>query len=678
MRRYFYLFALLAFFACNEEERHVSNPQSDSSMLSTKADFVRLNNGKSDVAGMLEIASKEPTVSLRWNVPNDCNLDTTITSLSVVNGKVNLPIKWDKMSSDSTYAPSNRLFDAGVLVTAKDYSKYIRLFWTEGLDSAKIEKAPVFYGESRDLVLPKAGTLSISPKIIYLSKDVKTYTFIVKSDQYNIRAAVDDAIYDNDTEGINFDVSKVKISYGGLNDPNVIEVGWTDAGAPDSSFVTHIGFDAATGLYGFAHFVYNADNVEEPSFEFLRSSPEKDAIIPATATDINVVVKTNQKWYIKSDQSAEGTKTGDASYPNGERLLTIKIDPNTTPMQRPVTVTVETDEGIKETLGFIQSPSSKTFEFIEANPAPNPDAPLNAAGETIAVKVKNNNQPWWIEYNGVKTHVLQKDSIGNCVIPANLDVVVKDVVLNVGYTDGETSNDIGVKRLEYKQQTSKDLEFVELSALETEISADPNVITAKFRGNYTGGIKLRAYWTVGGVDGRAEGERVTNLNPQVTIPNNYKSLSDRTIKFEYLLDGATEWVDITDSIVQKGATVKGSIKPDGNIPVEGGEYLCFLSGQYTGDIDVRCTATDGTEGATPKVLASATSKSGAVVTLPVPVNTLGKLQNISFEYCASGTNDWKTMTTRIQDAKSQIDHEGDVTVGGYEDQKENETEVNVD
>lgn len=678
MRKCFYLFALLAFFACNEEDRYTPNSPNANSVLSTKADFIRLENGKTDLAGMLEISTKEPSVSLRWNVPSDCNLDTTTTSLSVVNGKVSLPIKWDKMLPDSTYAPSNKIFDAGVLVTAKDYSKYIRLFWTEGLDSTKVENAPVFYGEAKDVKLPKAGYLIINPKIIYMFKDVNTYTFTVQTDQYNMRVGKEDAIYDNDTEGINFDVSQVSASYSGLEDVHEIQVGWTDAGAPEKSFVTHIGFFPATALYGYVHFVYNMDDVEEASFEYLRCSPEENAILPATGTDINVVVKTNQKWYIKSDQSADVAKTGEASYPNGERLLTIKIDPNTTSAERAITVTVETDEGVQKALSFIQSALSATFEFVEANPAPAPDALLDAAGETIAIKVNNNNQPWWIEHNGVKTHILQKDSIGNCIIPANLDAVIKDVVLNVGYTDGKTNNDIVVKRLEYKQQTGNELEFVELLPLGTNIPANPTIITAKFRGNYAGGITIRAFWTEGGVEGRAEGKRVTNLNPQVEIPNNYSSLSKRTITFKYLLDGSTEWMAIPGSITQNEATVTGSIKPDGNIPVEGGEYLCFLSGLYTGDIHVRCTSTDGAEGSTPKVLASATGKAGAVITLPVPANASGKLLNITFEYSAAGVNDWKTMATRIQDAKSQIDHEGDVTVDGYEDQKEIEKEVNVD
>lgn len=678
MRKYFYLFALLAFFACNEEDRYTPNSQSDNAVLSTKADFIRLENGGTDLAGILEISTKESSVGLRWNVPNDCNLDTTLTSLPMVDGKVKLPIKWNKMLPDSTYAPSDKIFEAGVLVTAKDYSKYIRLLWTEGLDSAKVEKAPVFYGEARDVVLPKAGYLIIEPKIIYMSKDVDTYTLTVQTDQFNIRAGVEDAVNDNDTEGINFDVSTVEGNYAGYDKVNVIHVGWTDAGAPDKSFVTHIGFFPTTALYGYAHFIYNKDDVEEASFEYLRCSPEEDAILPATATDINVVVKTNQKWYIKSDQSAEGTKTGEASYPNGERLLTIKIDPNTSPAQRAVTVTVETDEGVKKTLSFIQSAPSKIFEFIEATPAPAPDFLLDAAGETIAIKVKNNNQPWWIEYNGVKTHILQKDSTGDCKIPANLDSAIKDVVLNVGYTDEETNNDIVVKRLEYKQQTGNELEFVELLPLGTPISANPTIITAKFSGNYAGGIKIRAFWTVDGVESGAEGERSTNLNPQVEIPNNYASLSKRTITFKYMLDGSADWIDIQGSITQSGATVAGSIRPDGNIPVEGGDYLCFLAGLYTGKVDVRCTATDGTEGEAPKVLASGTGEAGDVISLPVPPNTSGKLLNIAFEYSASGTNNWTTMVTRIQDAKSQIGHDGEITVGGYEDQKEIEKEVNVD
>lgn len=675
MRKYFYLLALLAFFACNEEDRFAPNSQSVNSKLSTKADFVHLQNSKTGLAGTIEISTKEPAIGLRWNVPTGCNIDTTITSLSVANGKVNLPIKWDKMSVDSTYAPSDKIFEAGVLVTAKDYSKYIRLYWTDLLDSAKVEKAPVFLGAAKDVELPRADYLIISPKIIHMSKNINMYNFTVQTNGFSIRANTDDAVYDNTIDGINLDVSSIDVNYAGGGTLNEFTIGWTDAGAPENSFVTHVLFSVTSSLYGFVHFVYNPGDVEANAFEYLRCSPEQNTKLPATGAEINVVVKTNQKWYIKSEQSQEGTKTGEASYPNGERLLTIKIDPNTAPGERPVVVTVETDEGVQETLSFIQSAPTKSFEFVSADPDPVLNVPLSAAGEPITVEVKNNNQPWWIEYNGKRIDVLKKDSVGTCDIPRNLDAAIRDVVVNIGYTDEETNNDIVVKQLKYKQKTGSDLEFVELIPFETTISANATIITAKFQGNYSGGIKIRAYWTGGG----KEGESVTNLNPQVEIPNNYSSLSDRKITFKYQLDGETQWKDIeNDTISQSGATITASIKPDGNIPVEGGEYLCFLSGLYTGDVDVRCTVAEGKEGADTEVIASVTGKAGEVKTLQIPTNTTGKLLNVTFEYSERGANHWQLMATRIQDAKSTIEHDGEIKVGGFEDQEEHGTEVTVD
>lgn len=678
MKKYFYLFALLAFFACNEEERFAPNSQGGNSLLATKADFVHLQNSKAGLAGMLEISTKEPTVGLRWNVPKGCNIDTTVTSLSVANGKVNLPIKWDKMSVDSTYAPSDKIFEAGVLVTAKDYSKYIRLFWTEQLDSANVEKAPVFYGTAKDAVLPKAEYLKIEPSIIYMYKDTSTYNFTVSTSNYSLRANKEDVEHENLTNGINVDVSTITTNYNGYDVPNKLSIGWTEAGAPEKSFVTHILFSATSNLYGYVHFVYNVDNVvaEADSFEYVRCTPEQNIKLPAVGTDINVVVKTNQKWYIDSEQSTEGKKTGDAFYPNGERLLTIKIDPNTTPEERSVIVKVGTDkDGIKEILNFMQSAPTKSFEFVSANPDPALNVPLSAAGETISIEVKNNKKPWWIEYNGNRKGVLQNESVAAYIIPRNSDAEMRDVVVNVGYTDEETNNDIVVKQLKYKQQTGSELEFVEFDPFGTNISANATIITAKFQGNYSGGIKIRAYWTG---DGR-EGTSVTNLNPQVEIPNNYGSLSERKITFKYLLDGETLWRDIeTDTINQSGATITASIKPDGNIPVEGGEYLCFLSGQYTGDVDVRCTVAEGKKGAQPSIIASVSGKAGEVKTLQVPANTTGKLLNVTFEYSEKGKEDWKLMATRIQDAKSKIEHDGEITVDGFEDQREHNTEINVD
>lgn len=676
MKKYFYLFALLAFFACNEEDRFAPNSQGEDFQMSTKADFVRLQNSKTGLAGTLEILTKEPVVSLRWNVPEGCNVDTTTTSLPVTNGKVNLPIKWDKMSADSTYAPSDKIFEGGVLVTAKDYSKYIRLLWTENLDSAKVEKAPVFYGTARNVELPKAETLEIVPKIIRMSKNVNSYDFVVTASTMTLREARKDFEYDNEKEKLNLILSS---SHGdnpvGMGTPNDYNVSWTEAGAPENPFVTHILFTVTTNLYGYVHFVYEPDNVEADSFDYLRCSPDTITKLPATGTDINVVVKTNQKWYINSDQSEEGEKIGEASYPNGERLLTIKISPNTTLAERPVVVTVETDEGVQKTLSFIQSAPSQSFEFVSADPNPDLNVPLNAGGETINIEVNNHNQPWWIEYNGNRINVLQQNSTSTYDIPRNPDAAIRDVVLNVGYTNSETNNDIVVKQLKYKQQTGNELAFVELIPLETTISANATIITAKFQGNYVGGIKLRAYWTGGG----KEGEVVSNLNPQVEIPNNYGSLSDRQITFKYQLDGETEWKDIETAIItQSGATITASVKPDGNIPVEGGQYLCFLSGLYTGDVDIRCTMSEGKIDSPIVVVASETGKAGDVKTLEVPANTTGKLQNITFEYSAKGANVWYSMASRIQDTKSTIEHDGEIKVDGFEDQKENQTEVEVE
>lgn len=674
MKKLFYLFALLAFFACNEEDRFAPNSQSDGSPLSTKADFVRLQNSKTGLAGTLEISTAEPAIGLRWNVPKGCNLDTTVTSLSAVNGKVNLPIKWDEMAVDSTYAPSDRIFEAGVLVTAKEYSKYIRLYWTDQLDSAKVEKAPVFYGAARDVELPKVDYLTINPKIIHMSKSTDTYNFTVETNGFSLRANTDDAKYDNLTDEIHLDISSIGSNYPGGGALNEFTVGWTDAGAPEEAFVTHVLFSVTSNLYGFVHFVYNPDSVIKNEFEYLRCSPDQTTKLPATGAEINVIVKTNQKWYIKSEQSQEGMKTGEASNPSGERLLTIKIDPNTTSGEKPVVVTVETDEGVQETLSFIQSAPTQSFEFVSADPDPALNEPLNAAGETITVEVKNNNQPWWIEYNGNRINILKKDSIGTCDIPRNPDAIIRDVVVNVGYTDEETNHDIIVKQLKYKQQTGSELEFVELIPLGTTISENATIITAKFQGNYSGGIAIQAYWEGGTVRGAI----ATNLNPQVEIPNNYGSLSERKITFKYYLDGDITPIEIeTDTIIQSGATITASIKPDGNIPVEGGEYLCFLSGLYTGEVDVRCVIAEGKEGAKPQVI-SVTGKAGEVKTLQIPTNATGKLLNVTFEYSEKGKNDWKLMTTRIQDAKSKVEHDGEITVGGFEDQVEHDKEVTVD
>lgn len=106
--------------------------------MTIEADFLKLADNGTDIAGALSIVSDSKDIQLIWNTDSICNLDTSLTSISSQNGKYILPIKWQKHLSDSTFAPEGVAYKAGVKIIAGEYSKYVPLIWAEQIDTTKV------------------------------------------------------------------------------------------------------------------------------------------------------------------------------------------------------------------------------------------------------------------------------------------------------------------------------------------------------------------------------------------------------------------------------------------------------------------------------------------------------------------------------------------------------------
>ena len=80
-------------FSCNNEDDITVNTLTG---LKINADFLKLVDNGTDVAGELSISSQIEDIQLIWNTDSLCNLETSQTVISPRNGKCTLPIKWQK------------------------------------------------------------------------------------------------------------------------------------------------------------------------------------------------------------------------------------------------------------------------------------------------------------------------------------------------------------------------------------------------------------------------------------------------------------------------------------------------------------------------------------------------------------------------------------------------------
>lgn len=160
---FFYLFLLLPLAACNQEEED-SFVSGQGFMIDKE--FVRLTDNDTQIAGELSIRTDAPEITIRWNTNQLCNLDTMKTVYQVNNGKITLPIRWNKSLKDGKYGPVGIAYKAGVQITAGEHSQYIPLVWAEGVDSTQIVKS-ARQSRSADL-MPRVTQVTMLPTTVYM------------------------------------------------------------------------------------------------------------------------------------------------------------------------------------------------------------------------------------------------------------------------------------------------------------------------------------------------------------------------------------------------------------------------------------------------------------------------------------------------------------------------------
>lgn len=639
MRKYFiYLLALLAITACSEYDEYGNDAgRSGKLEFGTNAAFLKLQDDSTRIAGMLEITAEAPSVELKWNVCPSFNLDTTVTKLALKNGRAQLPVKWISKLSDGNYGPATSAYSGGVLITSGANSKYVPLIWADEVDSVKImESLSVKTRAGEETPIAPDEITILSPNPLELDKD--TCGIIRFTYEGTARASVDVVDMEElpyfDTYHLSFDA--ILSSY--RNPPIAIPILWTDEGAPEIDFLAHVKLNTSSGFVKFAYLSYTPPSSKV--WKFIESIPDTLSNLPATGATVVGIASTNRQWSLKyrSDDGSEivSSSTGKVE---GEQSLLIRIPDNETTTKRNVLVDVWSQDTLKLSLKFTQLAAMGDFTIESVKPTV--AETLKAAGDTVIVNV-NTTKNWWISYGGQKFNFLETDSEGKVVIPENTGSTQRQVIVTVGH------DDTLVETYVYTQNFGDELQY-DGSNVPSRIPVDGATYTFTFSGSYVGTLQVRAILDDGTVlisSSATAGKEVT-----MSIPNNYASLAERTLKFQYK-KGSDEWKDLempvgtVETAEQEKAEIVPQVLPSTDIPREGGATSGVFSGTYRGSVKMKAVS-----GA---VTIEATGSSPGTVNVVIPGITDSNDREFEFFYSTDDGTTWTTMGTRNQVAGTLI------------------------
>lgn len=411
-------------------EPEVRDDLQNAGKLNVSTHLLRLSDDSTKVAGNLVISASSPEIRLKWNVPQECNIDTTITTLTLNNGNAKLSVKWNECLVDSVYGPTDKAFDAGVLISTKDASEYVHLVWADQIDStlttSSAQVATRANGE-----MPKAIVLALYPELVPMDIVVGGAVFVDFSGTPVVTV-------DQTDIAVSTNIDKAAIPRF-LTQPDVVDFKWTTAGAPDVNFTSVVTFTAGS-IRKQATLVYNVP-IDDPSYWlFVNSTPDSGSPLPATNASVVVTAKTNKDWSIESDDAIISPVRDNGGTPLGNKILTISITDNPNPTPRTITVLVKSQNGLKETLTFTQLGNTQTgvFDFLSSTPIDGSVLP----GEETSVDIKvQTDLAWWIKCNCGKRADYQESTLGEkqgtITVTENTTGAPRVVTITIGH--GETT-----------------------------------------------------------------------------------------------------------------------------------------------------------------------------------------------------------------------------------------------
>lgn len=385
MRKFLLAIAALMslLWGCNSESDHISNQSNGkfetnagalsritSSGLGVDNTILFLGADTTNNAGKLKITANVPEITLTWNVHEGSNLDTTITSIEIVDGCATLNLNWAKELENGNYAPEATAFINGVRLSDGVTSLYVHLILTTNPlieDFEYLLNFPV-------VETPEIYMIQITPKEVAMAEDEGGVARIM---------LVGTAPVQLQTERIG---SFTKIDHSLL--PEFIE---DDGGVlipfkwkttpPEANFkVSYTVYSYDTNLTAEALVSYT-----KQTEAFLTATPDTLCFIDAGGT-LSTRIETNQdKWILQdinnlpewlSCSAIEGTK--------GTSSLSITTKPNKS---------VEARSFILSLLaGTAKQEISVTQQGFtpELNVSYSPSSDVKAEGENLSVNVVSN------------------------------------------------------------------------------------------------------------------------------------------------------------------------------------------------------------------------------------------------------------------------------------------------
>lgn len=350
-----YLFCLMAFFAlygCQNNDEIVSSSEFG---LSTNAKFLKLVDDESNLAGVLKFSADVSEVNLKWNITESCNLDTTLTSVSVSNGIGEIPIKWRAKGEDGNYGPSDLAFRAGILITAGEESQYVPLIWADRIDSVKVQKLLSPVTRSAGFSLPTPMEVKILPKTLSLS-DTKGGTMRVQL------IGTDFAImdYSEFNSSMNIDLNALPDVL--ENASTILRFNWAPE-APATAF-------AATLSVITEEITETAAVTFKPSGVSTLTVDPVSEKIPVNGGEniLSTIVTTNQdNWTATSNQT--WLRIDPASGVGGTSSIFFSADPNPYASERVATVKVSSSL-LSQSITITQLGTSSSSSLIYSNSTP--------------------------------------------------------------------------------------------------------------------------------------------------------------------------------------------------------------------------------------------------------------------------------------------------------------------
>lgn len=215
------------FFSCtNEDNTFITNVTG----LETSADLLKLVDDGTNIAGELSITSDIPNVKLVWNTNEACNLDTTLSSITLKNGRYTLPIKWQKSISDGKFGPEGIAYKAGVQILAGKYSKYVPLIWAEKIDTTKVMES-IPSTRAAESIIPKLVQIELTPTTAFMNETIGASVHVgLKNADFVV---FDWSEFNSD---IHIDMSLLP-NY--ITSSQFINFKWTSNGAPSYGFTVN-------------------------------------------------------------------------------------------------------------------------------------------------------------------------------------------------------------------------------------------------------------------------------------------------------------------------------------------------------------------------------------------------------------------------------------------------------